>query len=136
MQDFIINNYIWIIIICLFIIFTLIGYMADKKNKVKSEKQFNLTNDNNNDNSINNMENNNDIQPQQENISFNNNQVSLTLDELINQNNISQNMVKTPESENQQQNTPIPQIIGNWEPELEKENDKIITQIEEKEDSK
>ena len=33
MEDFIVNNYVWIVIVCLFIIFTLIGYMADKERK-------------------------------------------------------------------------------------------------------
>ena len=35
-QNFISDYYIWIIVICLFLIFTLIGYIADKK--VKEEK--------------------------------------------------------------------------------------------------
>ena len=38
MEDFIVNNYVWIVIVCLFIIFTLIGYMADKSSKNKKEK--------------------------------------------------------------------------------------------------
>lgn len=39
LNEFMVNNYIWITIVCLFLIFTLIGYMADKsKNKNEDTK--------------------------------------------------------------------------------------------------
>lgn len=40
LNEFMVNNYIWITIVCLFLIFTLIGYMADKsKNKDEGSKE-------------------------------------------------------------------------------------------------
>lgn len=37
-QEFMVNNYMWIIIICIFLIFTILGYMADKSSNSKEKK--------------------------------------------------------------------------------------------------
>ena len=37
--DFFINNYIWFLVICLILIFALIGYLVDITNPVKKKKK-------------------------------------------------------------------------------------------------
>jgi len=40
--DFILNNYIWFLVIALILIFALIGYLVDMTNNVKSKKKENI----------------------------------------------------------------------------------------------
>lgn len=162
MESFIVDNYIWIVVICLFIIFTLIGYIADKSSKNKQNtKQKDNTNNNVKSKSEEvakkesieeekkeeiTKENLNSELPNQET------KIEPTLDDLIKQNSSNTNYVQMPneesdtsasletneeENNNEEKEETKKEVYNTWNPELEEENKSIITEAsEEKEDSK
>lgn len=181
MEDFIVNNYVWIVIVCLFIIFTLIGYMADKSSKAKKEKKtvkpasiqnqntnietnkeaetVSKVSDDKNEQVLNTeIENNTQTEtPKQENVTPQENNQNLTLDELIAKNSNDTSYVKLPEENNETSNNvdntetisnenekvseeikkdeevkpEVKTVHNSWEPELEEENKDIITENKE-----
>lgn len=99
-KDFLIDNYIWILVIILITIITIIGFLADKKSRGKKEKKDNSQLQNINNQQVNNQMMNNQQQPIQyqqpeqfqnnqpnNNIGFNFNNMNTTVKPLNQMNN-------------------------------------------------
>lgn len=137
MGDFIINNYIWIIIICLFVIFTLIGYMTDKSNKKNKDKtkkvqneEKDILNEKTEENKLENVSsvynsteltqnNTPEVKPQDSETNIN----TPTLDELIEKSNMDNNVVLPTINveEHPKQDDEETKVYNSWEPELNNE---------------
>ena len=102
-KDFLIDNYIWIIVIILITIITIIGFLADKKKGDKKVKTKNQDNQNPNmEQPINNMgpiTYQNPIDPTQNQMNnnigmnFNNNLNNTTIEPINQMNNLEQNQI-------------------------------------------